>query len=128
MCELLAVASERPVEFGRILPWVRELERLGVAGFGWGVAWLGEDGVHRYRNPGNVAGDDAGTARTSLASSTRFLVHLRRPSRLSTVQLADSQPFLDADEEEGPGRFAFCHNGFLQRHEELRTAYAARLR
>src|SRR5205809_260647 len=40
MCELLAVAWERPEPFGRILPWARGLERVGIGGYGWGVAWL----------------------------------------------------------------------------------------
>ena len=46
--------------------------------------------------------------------SRRFLVHLRRPNKLSTVQLADTQPFFH------DGDFAFCHNGFLSRAETLR--------
>src|SRR5262249_34907182 len=51
----------------------------------------------------------------------RYLVHLRRPNKLSTVQYADTQPF------SRDGEFAFCHNGFLNRAEQLRATYADRL-
>ena len=54
-------------------------------------------------------------------ASTRFLVHLRRPNKLSTVQYADTQPFTR------DGEFAFCHNGFLDRAESLRASYADQL-
>ena len=60
-------------------------------------------------------------------TSDRFLVHLRRPSRLSTLDLADSQPFLDSADEDGAGTFAFCHNGYLERHAELRPTFGTRL-
>ena len=43
------------------------------------------------------------------------------------MQLEDSQPFVASEVEEGPGPFAFCHNGFLRRHDELRAEYAPRL-
>ena len=39
----------------------------------------------------------------------RVLVHLRRPSRLSTLQQPDTQPFADP-----AGRFGFSHNGDLR--------------
>jgi predicted glutamine amidotransferase len=116
VCEMLAVAWEEPVPFDWVLPWASELERLGVAGFGWGMAWLHDDGtVQGYRRPTSLRDDAEGRARLGGVTSNRFLVHLRRPSRLSTVQMADTQPFLAED-----GRFAFCHNGMLERHENHR--------
>jgi hypothetical protein len=129
MCELLAVAWERPEPFGRILPWVVGLERVGIGGYGWGVAWLDESekAVRGYRHPTSIEQDPEGASLLSSVESARFLVHLRRPNKLSTVELADSQPFVDAAEEGGPGTFAFCHNGFLERHEEIRPQYADRL-
>jgi len=123
VCEVLAVAWDEPEQFDRVLPWAWELERLGVAGFGWGAAWLGEDGaVEAYRRPTSLRDDPEGRERLAGVTSRRFLVHLRRPSRLSTVQMADTQPFL----AEG-GRFAFCHNGMLERHEDHRDRLGASL-
>ena len=127
MCELLAVATPQPVPFTDVLPWAAEVERLGVGGFGWGVAWTGIDGVRRYRTPVCLADDAAGRDRLAGVRSDRFLVHLRRPSRLSTLDLADSQPFLDSADEDGAGTFAFCHNGYLERHAELRPTFGTRL-
>jgi glutamine phosphoribosylpyrophosphate amidotransferase len=46
------------------------------------------------------------------------LVHLRRPSRLSTLQLADTQPFDDP-----AGRYSFSHNGDLRDYRQLRAQY-----
>lgn len=124
MCEVLAVAWPEPEPFGdRVLPWARELERLGVAGFGWGVAWTDEAGrVRVHKRPVRLADDPGGATEVAGVRSRRFLVHLRRPSRLSTVQQADTQPFVD-----DAGRLAFCHNGNLARHGELRAGYAGRL-
>jgi predicted glutamine amidotransferase len=123
VCEVMAVAWQRPEEVSRILPWACELERLGVAGFGWGVAWLEGGGrVQGYRFPGALADDTDGVSALSDVESTRFLIHLRRPNRLSTVQLADTQPFVEEE-----GRFAFCHNGSFERHDEFRSQLAGRL-
>jgi glutamine phosphoribosylpyrophosphate amidotransferase len=52
--------------------------------------------------------------------TTSALVHLRRPSKLSTQTLADTQPFADPE-----GRFAFSHNGDLADHRSLRATYRA---
>jgi predicted glutamine amidotransferase len=124
VCELMAVSWPQPEPFGRLVPWALELERLGVTGFGWGAAWLDDAGrVRTYRNPITMADDDEGRDGLADVASTRFLVHLRRPSRLSTTQLADTQPFPAED-----GSFAFCHNGAFERHEELRPRFAGRLR
>jgi predicted glutamine amidotransferase len=100
-----------------------ELERMGVAGFGWGAAWLGSDGrIRTYRKPVRLAEDDTGREALKAERSHRFLVHLRRPSKLSTVQMADTQPFQDEQ-----GAFAFCHNGYLKQAEDYRARFADRL-
>src|SRR5438874_9720992 len=112
MCELIAVAWDERERLGRIIPWALGLERIGIAGHGWGVAWLDAEGAVRgYRRATSLADDEDGGAALADVRSERFLVHLRRPNRLSTVQLADTQPFVDSPEEGGPGTFAFCHNG-----------------
>lgn len=123
MCELLVAAFEQPRPFRDIAPFVLGLERYGLGGFGWGVAWLDEEtaavggvrGLGRYRDEGEK--DAALLERRS----ARFLVHLRRPSKLSTVQMADTQPFFQGTES------AWCHNGFLERAEEMRPQFAGRL-
>jgi predicted glutamine amidotransferase len=124
MCEILAVTAERPLKLGALLAWAGELERLGIAGFGWGAAWAGADGeVHSHRNPSSLAGDVEGMLALRDVDVVSAVVHLRRPSRLSTVQEADTQPFQD----EG-GRFAFVHNGSFERDGQLRDRFAGTLR
>ena len=49
-----------------------------------------------------------------------LLVHLRRPSRLSTLTLPDTQPFDDP-----AGRFSFSHNGDLRDYRALRRELQA---
>ncbi|HVA21119.1 MAG TPA: class II glutamine amidotransferase [Candidatus Micrarchaeia archaeon] len=122
MCELLAVAFPEPQPFERVHPWALALERLGVAGFGWGVAWIADGAVAGYRSPGRLADDRLGADRVLRVRSSRFLVHLRRPSQLSTTGLADSQPFVSTAEA-----LAFAHNGRFERAEALRPRFAARL-
>ncbi len=127
MCELLVATFDEPRPFAHVAPVASGLEQLGVAGFGWGVAWLeeaaGADGgtVRVVRGLGRYA--DEGHRNYTLMEqvSRRFMVHLRRPSQLSTVQMADTQPFLDA------ARSAWCHNGYLDRADELRGRYEGRL-
>jgi len=123
MCEMLAVASGEPVAIGEVLQRAMELERLGIAGFGWGISWLEDGGVSTYRQTGSLHDDQRGRKRLTHVSSVAFLLHLRRPSRLSTVGLADTQPFTQQD-----GAFAFCHNGVFQRHGEFRPVFQDRLR
>jgi predicted glutamine amidotransferase len=124
VCELLVATFETPRPFRVLAPIASCLEELGVAGFGWGVAWLDDQarevramkGVGRFR--------EEGRRRAALPTTTsrRFVVHLRRPARLSTTQLADTQPFVDE------GRSAWCHDGLFARAEELRPAFVDRLR
>lgn len=122
MCEILAAAWPEPRPFSVLLPYVRKLERFGLAGFGWGVAWLAGESVVGYRRPTTVASDRAGRSKLASVASTRFLIHLRRPSRLSTTRLADTQPFVESG-----GAFAFCHNGSFRSHDRFRERFAGRL-
>ena len=121
MCEMLACAWDEPQPFARLHEWVCKLEVYGLGSFGWGVSWLADDGkVQTDRGLGRFV-DEAEGRDFMRVASRRFLVHLRRPNKLSTVQYADTQPFAR------DGDFAFCHNGFLDRAESLRAAYADQL-
>ena len=119
MCEILAVRWPAPTPFASIEQWARKMEYWGAASHGWGVAWLEGDRVRRYRYPGRLAEDQSAAKQLESVASTHYLVHLRRPNRLSTIQVADTQPFL----AEG-GRFAFCHNGTFTREKEFRARFA----
>lgn len=121
MCEILAAAFPEPRPFAEVADAVSKLEVYGLGGFGWGVAWLDRRGVELRRGTGRYVDEGATDEGLLATASTRWLVHLRRPSRLSTVALADTQPFVDGH------RMAFCHNGFLAQAEELRPRYQGRL-
>ena len=119
MCEILAVRWPAPTPFAAVMPWAKKMEYWGAANHGWGVAWLEGDRVRRYRYPGRLAEDPDAAKELAGVASTHYLVHMRRPNRLSTIQMADTQPFL-AD----GGRFAFCHNGTFVRDKEFRARFA----
>jgi predicted glutamine amidotransferase len=121
MCEFIAAAWDRPVPYARLDKWAADLERYGLGSFGWGVAWVSEGEVQVERGLGRYVDEAPWRARLQAVESTRFLVHLRRPSKLSTIAPADTQPFPSA------GRYAFCHNGFLKRAEQYRSEYASEL-
>ncbi|MGH7610557.1 MAG: class II glutamine amidotransferase [Candidatus Dormibacteria bacterium] len=122
MCEVLVTAWAEPEPFARVLPWALQLERVGVAGFGWGVAWREGDRVMGRRDPGRLSEDRQAQETLATVRSTHFLVHLRRPSRLSTISLADTQPFV-----EEAGRFAFAHNGQLEGAAGARGRFSGQL-
>lgn len=123
MCEFLAVASDDPTPLTHLVPWAMALESGGLAGFGWGVAWRTRDGrIEGYRTERGMREDVGGLERLHDLASDRFLLHLRRPSKLSTVGEPDSQPFISSD-----GTFALCHNGYFQRADDRRGDYGSRL-
>ena len=120
MCEHFIARAAEPFALAELWPFAERLERYGLAGFGWGAAWLaGEGGLGAHREV-RAFRDDPGADAVGAVETTSVLVHLRRPSKLSTLQLADTQPFVDPD-----GRFAFSHNGDLRRHRDYRARYVA---
>jgi hypothetical protein len=123
VCEILALACEEPRSYTDVHGWAGLLEHYGLGGFGWGVAWLDDDSgsVRVDRGLGRYEDEAQDHDQLMAAKSRRFLVHLRRPNKLSTVQMADTQPFFRS------GDYAWCHNGFLDRSEALRAPYAERL-
>jgi Glutamine amidotransferase domain len=123
MCEQFVARSERPFPIAELFPFVEKLERFGIAGFGWGAAWLAEPGAPEcLASHRDVRGfrDDPARELVGRQETTSLLVHLRRPSRLSTLTIADTQPFDDP-----AGRFAFSHNGDLRDYQTRRRVFQA---
>ena len=119
MCEHYIARSAEPFQLRDLWPFTDRLERYGLAGFGWGAAWIGGDGELRSHRDVRAFRDDGEGARTvGLERTTAALVHLRRPSKLSTMQLPDAQPFDDP-----VGRYSFSHNGDLRDYRSLRREY-----
>lgn len=120
MCEHFIARAAEPFRFEELWPFTEKLERFGIAGFGWGASWVGANGrLDSYRDVRAFC-DDPGRERVGAIETTAALVHLRRPSRLSTLTLPDTQPF-----EDPAGRFAFSHNGDLRDYRGLRARYRA---
>jgi glutamine phosphoribosylpyrophosphate amidotransferase len=118
MCEHYIARSATPFRLDALWPFTERLERFGIASFGWGAAWLDSaGGIGSYRDL-RAFRDDPERAAIGATETTAALVHLRRPSRLSTLTLADTQPFDDP-----AGRFAFSHNGDLRDYKALRATY-----
>src|SRR5258706_6716 len=105
MCEHFVARAAEPFRLDEVWPFTDRLERYGMAGFGWGVAWLTSERVLDSHRDVRAFRDDPAVADLGAVETTSLPVHLRRPSKLPTPQLADTQPFADP----GP-RFAFSHN------------------
>jgi Glutamine amidotransferase domain len=118
MCEHYIARATEPFRLDELWPFTERLERYGIAGFGWGAAWTTPTGrLASYRDV-RAFRDDPGRDAVGATKTTAALVHLRRPSRLSTLTLPDTQPFDDP-----AGRYAFSHNGDLRDYKGLRTRY-----
>lgn len=121
MCEHFIARAAEPFRLAELWPFAERLERYGIAGFGWGAAWIDRDGrVANHRDVSSFRDDRAGRERSGREETTAALVHLRRPSRLSTLAMADTQPF-----EDPAGRYSFSHNGDLRDYRRLRARYRA---
>src|SRR5262245_48786850 len=115
MCEQYVAVSARAFAIGELWPFTERLERFGIAGFGWGLTWVGGDGAFRsHRDIGSFREDPR---RDAIGDETTraVLVHLRRPSKFSTIGIPDTQPFDDP-----AGRTWFSHNGRPEHHEAYR--------
>ena len=75
-------------------------------------------GSHSHRDVRAFRDDPEGRRLVGGAETTAALVHLRRPSKLSTLDLPDTQPFDDP-----AGRYSFSHNGDLRDTRALRATY-----
>ena len=118
MCEQYVALSTRPFEIGELWPFTERLERFGLAGFGWGATWLDGDGTFRSHRDIGTFRDDPEREAVGRNVTSGLLVHLRRPSKFSTIGLPDTQPFDDPG-----GRYSFSHNGDLIHHKVHRSAY-----
>jgi hypothetical protein len=118
MCEHFVARASEPFRLDELWPFTERLERYGLSGYGWGASWLTPQGTLESHRDVRAFRDDPATALVGATETTSLLVHLRRPSKLSTLQLADTQPFLDPT-----GRFAFSHNGDLRNYKAFRTRY-----
>jgi glutamine phosphoribosylpyrophosphate amidotransferase len=118
VCEHFIARAAEPFRLDELWPFAERLERFGLAGYGWGAAWLAPDGRLASHRDVRAFRDDPGRDTVGANESTAVLVHLRRPSRFSTLTIADTQPFDDP-----AGRFAFSHNGDLRDYRRLRTPY-----
>ena len=120
MCEHFVARASEPFRLDELWPFSERLERFGIAGFGWGAAWLTGDGsLDSYRDL-RAFRDDPRREALGATETTSLLVHLRRPSRLSTLGMADTQPFMDP-----AGRYALSHNGDLRNYRPWRRRYRA---
>jgi Glucosamine 6-phosphate synthetase, contains amidotransferase and phosphosugar isomerase domains len=118
MCEQYVAVSSAPFRLDALWPFTERLEKFGIAGFGWGATWLDTNGdLQSYRDIGSFR-DDPLRAEISGIQTRALLMHLRRPSKFSTIGLPDTQPFDDPT-----GRYAFSHNGDLEHHEIHRKRY-----
>jgi glutamine phosphoribosylpyrophosphate amidotransferase len=120
MCEHYIARTDEPFRLDELWPFTERLERYGIAGFGWGAVWISAGGrIESYRNTCAFK-DDRGRDAVGAHETTAVLVHLRRPSKLSTLGLADTQPFDDP-----AGRFSFSHNGDFRDVRSWRARFRA---
>jgi predicted glutamine amidotransferase len=125
MCEMLAVTAPLdgdPLDMAAVLEWACLMDERGIAGYGWGIVWWQEDGLHRYRQVLGIRQDPAGLKTVSRVKTHRLMLHVRRPSLMSTISQVDTQPYLDPE-----AGWAFAHNGYLERHQEFRARYGEQL-
>ena len=110
--------SSTPFRLDALWPLTERLERYGIAGFGWGATWLEPGGTLRSHRDLDTFRDDPRRDALGAIQTRAVLVHLRRPSKFSTIGLPDTQPFDDP-----AGRYAYSHNGDLQRDRDFRSHY-----
>jgi glutamine phosphoribosylpyrophosphate amidotransferase len=118
MCEQFIARAAEPFRLDELWPFAGRLERFGIAGFGWGAAWIGADGRLASHRDLRAFRDDPDRDSIGAVQTTAAVVHLRRPSRLSTLTMPDAQPFDDP-----AGRYAFSHNGDLRDYRADRARY-----
>jgi glucosamine 6-phosphate synthetase-like amidotransferase/phosphosugar isomerase protein len=118
MCEQYVAIAAKPFRIAELWPFTERLEKYGLAGFGWGASWLDGDGALRSHRDIVAFREDPAREQVAREETRALLVHLRRPSRFSTIGMPDTQPFDDP-----AGRYAFSHNGDLENERPFRKRY-----
>jgi hypothetical protein len=118
MCEQFVAVAPAPFRIEELWPFTERLERFGLAGFGWGASWLDASGELRSHRDLGAFREDPDRERVGRERTRALLVHLRRPSKFSTIGPADTQPFDDPSR-----RYAFSHNGDLANDRAFRARY-----
>ena len=119
---MLAMTSVEPVEMHDVLNWSRLLDQYGLASFGWGITWTDGARLFRYRSVLGIREDATAEHALRGMTMTRGFIHLRRPSRMSTIGHLNAQPYQSPD-----ARWAFAHNGYFDRYREYVAAYRSEL-
>jgi hypothetical protein len=118
MCEQYVAVAPEPFRIADLWPMTERLERFGLAGFGWGASWLDASGDLRSHRDTRAFRDDPARDGVGNELTRALLVHLRRPSKFSTIGIPDTQPFDDP-----AGRYAFSHNGDFTGDGAFRARY-----
>jgi len=118
MCEHFVARATKPFRIDELWPFTERLEQFGIAAFGWGAAWVAQDGRLQSHRDIRAFRDDPTREAVGRNETTSLLVHLRRPSKLSTIGIADTQPF-----DEPGGRYSLGHNGDFLLGRDWRRRY-----
>ena len=118
MCEQYVACAAEPFRIDALWPFTERLERFGLAGFGWGATWIDQGGDFRSHRDIGAFREDEARAAIGREETTALLMHLRRPSKFSTIGIPDTQPFDDP-----AGRYSFSHNGDLANDRAFRARY-----
>src|SRR5258707_12563359 len=103
MCEHYVARASEPFRLDELWPFTDRLERYGIAGFGWGAAWLTAEGrLASYRDL-RAFRDDPGREALGATETIAALANLRGPRSPPTPAMADPRPLTDPP---GPSRSA----------------------
>ena len=88
MCEHFVARAAEPFRLDELWPFTERLERFGIAGFGWGAAWLDDDG--RLASSSRPAAPSATTRGRERVGASRDDRRARPPA--PAVEALDARP------------------------------------